>query len=70
LISDANGEQTKSFIVNSIANEEHATIIVHGDKRHSYEEGDYVRFVEVEGMPEINNREPIEIIKVKGPFVF
>lgn len=36
LISDADGEQTKSFIVTSITNEEQATITVHEDKRHSY----------------------------------
>lgn len=44
--------------------------MVHEDKRHSYQEGDHVKFVEVEGMPMINNREPIEIINVKGPFAF
>jgi ubiquitin-activating enzyme E1 len=43
---------------------------VHEDKRHSYQEGDFVKFVEVEGMTEINNREPIEIVKVVGPFAF
>ena len=36
LISDADGEQTKSFIVTSITNEEQATITVHEDKRHSF----------------------------------
>ena len=70
LISDADGEQTKSFIVTSITNEEKATVTVHEDKRHSYQEGDHVKFVEVEGMKEINNREPIEIVSVKGPFAF
>jgi len=29
-----------------------------------------VKFVEVEGMKEINNREPVEIVSVKGPFAF
>lgn len=70
LISDADGEQTKSFIVTSITNEEKATVTVHEDKRHSYQEGDHVKFVEVEGMKEINNREPVEIVSVKGPFAF
>ncbi len=69
LINDADGEQVKSFIVASITNDELATITVHEDKRHSYQEGDYVKFVEVEGMTEINNREPIEIVSVK-PFSF
>ena len=70
LISDADGEQTKSFIVTSITNEEKATVTVHEDKRHSYQEGDHVKFAEVEGMKEINNREPVEIVSVKGPFAF
>ena len=70
LISDADGEQTKSFIVTSITKEEKATVTVHEDKRHSYQEGDHVKFVEVEGMKEINNREPVEIVSVKGPFAF
>ena len=70
LISDADGEQTKSFIVTSITNEEKTTVTVHEDKRHSYQEGDHVKFVEVEGMKEINNREPVEIVSVKGPFAF
>lgn len=70
LISDADGEPIKSFIVTSITNDEQATVTVHEDKRHSYQEGDHVKFVEVEGMTEINNREPIEIVQVKGPFAF
>ena len=70
LISDADGEQTKSFIVTSITNEEKATVTVDEYKRHSYQEGDHVKFVEVEGMKEINNREPVEIVSVKGPFAF
>lgn len=70
LVSDADGEQTKSFIVTQITSEERATVTVHEDKRHSYQEGDHVKFVEVEGMKEINNREPVEIVSVKGPFAF
>jgi len=44
-------------------------VVVHEDKRHSYQDGDYVKFVEVEGMTELNNRDPIEI-SVNGPFSF
>jgi ubiquitin-activating enzyme E1 len=70
LITDHDGEATKSFILAAISSEEKATITVHEDKRHSYQEGDFVKFIEVEGMTEINNREPIEIVKVVGPFAF
>jgi ubiquitin-activating enzyme E1 len=70
-IFDHNGENTKSFMVVSISNEERATVMVHEDKRHSYEEGDYVSFIEVEGLkPEINGHAPIKIVNVKGPYSF
>jgi hypothetical protein len=35
-------------------------------KKHDFEEGDFVRFVEVEGMTEINNREPVKVTKTVG----
>ena len=70
IVTDHDGEATKSFIVVAISQDENAVITVHEDKRHTYQEGDFVKFVEVEGMTEINNREPIEIIEVKGPFSF
>ena len=34
---------------------------VHEDKRHSYKDGDYVVFTEVEGMTELNEAGPVEI---------
>jgi ubiquitin-activating enzyme E1 len=46
-INDADGEQCKSFMVVSISNEKQATITVHEDKRHSYQEGDHLKFIEV-----------------------
>jgi ubiquitin-activating enzyme E1 len=39
---------------------------VHEDKRHSYQDGDYVKFVEVEGMTELNGHAPIEIYDTKA----
>lgn len=42
---------------------------VHEDKRHSYEEGDFVQLREVEGMVEINNITPAKVIKTT-PFSF
>lgn len=35
--------------------------MVHEDKRHSYQDGDFVTFVEVEGMTELNETGPIEV---------
>ena len=65
-IFDADGEQTKQFIVSNITQDEQATVTVHEDKRHSYQDGDYVVFREVEGMEELNNGEPIEITSCRA----
>lgn len=69
-ITDADGEQCKSFMVVSVSQEEQAVVTVHEDKRHTYQEGDHVKFVEVEGMTMLNKRDPIEITRVLGPFSF
>ena len=37
-------------------------VTVHEDKRHSYQEGDYVVFHEVEGMEQINDITPAKIV--------
>jgi len=50
VIFDADGEQTKQFIISNITKEEKPTVTVHEDKRHSYKDGDYVVFREVQGM--------------------
>jgi len=42
---------------------------VHEDKRHSFQDGDYVKFTEVEGMTQLNDHEPIKI-SVNGPYSF
>ena len=55
IVTDHDGEQTKSFIVTMIEKGEKTKIIVHEDKRHSYHEEDYVVLHEVEGMVEIND---------------
>ena len=46
-VFDLDGEQTRQFIVSSISNAEEAICVVHEDKRHSFQDGDYVKFVEV-----------------------
>ena len=70
VITDGDGEQCKSFIVVSISQDEEALVTVHEDKRHSYQEGDFVRFAEVEGMEAINGAQPFEISAVRGPYAF
>jgi hypothetical protein len=41
-------------------------ISVNADKRHSYQDGDYVRFNEVEGMIELNSLPPTPIEVING----
>jgi len=62
-VTDHDGEQPKSFIITFIEKGADKTVVtLHEDKRHIYQEGDYVTFREVEGMTEINNTKPIKII--------
>lgn len=62
VITDQDGENTKSFIVTLIEKGPKTTITVHEDKRHIYQEGDYVEFREVQGMTEINTNGPYKIV--------
>ena len=39
---------------------------VHEDKRHKFEDGDYVQFREVEGMTELNSLPPTKIEVIDG----
>lgn len=58
MITDADGEDTKSFIVVNITQTNPATVTVHEDKRHKFQEGDWVYFREVEGMTQVNGATP------------
>lgn len=61
MVTDKDGEQTRQFIVINIEQGEKPAVTVHEDKRHTFQDGDFVKFVEVEGMTELNNAGPIEI---------
>lgn len=66
MVTDKDGEATKQFIISSIEQGENPTVHVHEDKRHSYQDGDFVKFIEVEGMEEINEKPHIEIFDTKA----
>jgi ubiquitin-activating enzyme E1 len=67
MVNDADGEETKSFIVTSVNKEkDHAVVTVHEDKRHKFQDGDFVKFREVEGMTQINDIEPVKITVIDG----
>ena len=61
MITDADGEDTKSFIVVAATQTNPCIITVHEDKRHKFQDGDYLKFVEVEGMTELNSLPPTKI---------
>jgi ubiquitin-activating enzyme E1 len=63
MVTDGDGEQTKQFIVVMIEKGKDTVVTTHEDKRHTYQEGDYVELREVEGMTEINGAGPFKIIK-------
>jgi len=66
IVTDKDGEPNRQFIVSSIEQGNQPTVHVHEDKRHSFQDGDFVKFSEVEGMTEINSVGPIEIFDTKA----
>jgi ubiquitin-activating enzyme E1 len=66
---DANGEATKEFMISHISQAEEAVVTVHESKRHSFQDGDFVKFSEVQGMDELNNGENYKVKNCK-PYQF
>lgn len=66
---DKDGEEPKSAIVAGITQENPGAVHTHHDKRHGFQDGDWVVFREVQGMSELNNSKPRQI-KVTGPYSF
>ena len=54
VVTDRNGEPTRQFIVNSVENGVNPWVYLHEETRHTYEDGDFVKFSEIEGMTELN----------------
>jgi len=50
IVYDKNAEECLSAIVVGITNEKEGIVTTHEDKRHGFEDNDYVTFREVEGM--------------------
>lgn len=68
-VSDVNGAQPITALIANITQEETGVVTCLDETRHGLEDGDYVTFVEVEGMEELNAAEPTKI-KVTGPYTF
>jgi len=67
-ILDKNGEEPLNAIVVNINKDEEGLVEVHEEKRHGFEDDDWVTFSEVEGMTEVNGK--LFQIKVVNPFKF
>lgn len=50
----------------NVTNDNPAVVNVHEDKRHKFQDGDYVSFKEVQGMTELNSLPPTQIEVVNG----
>lgn len=68
IVHDKDGEECLQTIITSISNDENSIVTVNDDKRHGFQDGDWVTFREVEGMTEVNDQK--FKIKVLGPFSF
>lgn len=66
-VVDPTGEEPLSGIISSI--ELDGTVAALDETRHGLEDGDWVKFSEVQGMDQLNDGEPREI-KVTGPYTF
>lgn len=66
-VIDPTGEEPNTGIVSDI--EPDGTVTMLDDNRHNLEDGDYVKFSEVEGLEKLNDGTPHKV-EVLGPFAF
>ncbi|XP_063100531.1 ubiquitin-like modifier-activating enzyme 1 isoform X1 [Cavia porcellus] len=69
LLRDSTGEQPLSAMVSMVTKGNPGIVTCLDEAQHGFESGDFVSFSEVQGMKELNGREPIEI-QVLGPYTF
>ncbi|XP_077492536.1 ubiquitin-like modifier-activating enzyme 1 [Amblyomma americanum] len=68
-VYDTNGEPPITVMLASISKDKEAVVTCLEEVRHGFEDGDFVAFSEVSGMPEINECLPMRI-KELGPYTF
>ncbi len=61
IVKDTTGENPSSYIVVHVSQGNPGVVRVHEDKKHSFNDGDYVRFREVEGMTDLNDMPPMQV---------
>lgn len=69
LCRDKDGEEPRSAIVAGVTQENPGAVHTHMDRRHGFQDDDWVAFREVRGMSELNGGTPRQI-KVTGPYSF
>ncbi|CAN3360773.1 ubiquitin-activating enzyme E1 1 [Diutina catenulata] len=68
-IVDQTGEEPKTGLVSDVETDSGTVSTLGDDARHGLEDGDYVKFTEIEGVPELNSGEPYRVT-VLGPYAF
>ncbi|KAI8913608.1 hypothetical protein EDD86DRAFT_201034 [Gorgonomyces haynaldii] len=68
-VSDPTGEEPVQGMVAAVSNDEEGVVACIEDHRHGLEDGDFVTFVEIEGMTELNGITP-QKVKTTGPYTF
>jgi ubiquitin-activating enzyme E1 len=57
VVHDTNGEANRSAVIVGITHDAEGLVYSHEDKRHGFEDGDYVTFKEVKGMSQVNGKQ-------------
>ncbi|XP_021964411.1 ubiquitin-like modifier-activating enzyme 1 isoform X1 [Folsomia candida] len=68
-VLDVNGENPVTTLIAGVTKEEQGVVTCLDESRHGLEDGDFVKFSEVQGMTELNDHAPIQI-EVTGPYTF
>jgi len=69
VVFDTNGEAPSSCLVASISQENPGVVTTVDDQRLPFEDGDFVTFIEIKGMKQLNNS-PARKIKILSPYTF
>jgi ubiquitin-activating enzyme E1 len=69
IVTDVDGEREKKALIVSVTQDQKGVVTCHEDNRHNLSDGDWVTFLEVEGMTELNESDPRQV-RVVSPFVF
>ncbi|KAJ9057189.1 E1 ubiquitin-activating protein [Entomophthora muscae] len=69
VVSDVDGETPQSGMLAAVSKELDGVVTVLEDSRHRLEDGDYVKFSEVQGMTQLNETGPFKVTVV-GPHTF